>query len=57
MLKPNGEFIIASEIYKIQYHMTSYKTTNEMELLFNKIGFEVKVEEHNKWRYVIGRKK
>lgn len=57
VLKPNGEFIIASEIYKIQYHMTSYKTTKEMELLFNNIGFEVKVEDHNKWRYVIGRKK
>jgi len=40
ILKPNGSFFIFSEIYKINYHMKSYKSKEDMEKLFKKTGFQ-----------------
>ncbi|MFJ7737399.1 class I SAM-dependent methyltransferase [Lysinibacillus sp. NPDC097287] len=40
VLKQGGQFIIISEIYKINYHMKSYKTKIEIQQLFENIGFQ-----------------
>jgi ubiquinone/menaquinone biosynthesis C-methylase UbiE len=40
VLKPNGQFLIVAELYKINYHMTAYKTKDELEQLFIKTGFQ-----------------
>lgn len=57
VLKPGGQFMIASEIYKVQYHMDNYTTCEEMEAVLMQAGFKVNIEEHNKWRFVLGYKK
>ncbi|WP_397540260.1 class I SAM-dependent methyltransferase [Rummeliibacillus pycnus] len=43
VLKSEGSFLIIAEKYKINYHMKSYKTKEELEQLFKKSGFN-KVE-------------
>ncbi|GIN84521.1 SAM-dependent methyltransferase [Heyndrickxia sporothermodurans] len=40
VLKQDGSFFIISEIYKINYHMESYKTPEELKQLFKSIGFQ-----------------
>ncbi|MDM5233313.1 class I SAM-dependent methyltransferase [Lysinibacillus pakistanensis] len=40
VLKHGGKFIIMSELYKIHYHMKAYKTTSEIEQLFESVGFQ-----------------
>lgn len=40
VLKHGGKFIIMSELYKINYHMKAYKTTSEIEQLFESVGFQ-----------------
>lgn len=58
VLNTQGKLLIASELYKINYHMNSYKTIAEMEDLLRNTGFDkVTIEEDGKWRYVIGVKK
>ncbi|CAM4436801.1 class I SAM-dependent methyltransferase [Paenibacillus tarimensis] len=39
ILKKSGCFIITAEVYKINYHMHSHKTKEEMEQLFSSTGF------------------
>ena len=53
-LKPGGQFIISSEIYKVQYHMEHFKTAGEMEQLFRATAFADTDEENAKSRHVIG---
>ena len=40
VLKPNGQFLLVSELYKIEYHIKEYKTTESMEKLFLNSGFK-----------------
>ena len=40
VLKPNGQFLLVSELYKIEYHMKEYKNTESMEKLFLNSGFK-----------------
>jgi len=40
VLKHGGKFIIMSELYKINYHMKAYRTTSEIEQLFESVGFQ-----------------
>lgn len=59
VLKKEGQFMIVAELYKINYHMKSFKTNEEIKQLFLKTGFQhVKIVENskNKWLCVIGRK-
>ena len=49
VLKPNGQFLLVSEIYKINYHMTAYKTSDELKALAQEIGFESKSFTTNKY--------
>jgi ubiquinone/menaquinone biosynthesis C-methylase UbiE len=39
VLKPKGQFVLVSEIYKINYHMTKYKTMEELKELLLNSGF------------------
>lgn len=39
VLKQDGHFLIIAELYKINYHMKSFKTKEEMKQLFHRIGF------------------
>lgn len=60
VLNSGGCFLIAAELYKINYHMKSYKTKKEMELLLKKAGFaEVHIIENanKKWICMKGIKK
>jgi ubiquinone/menaquinone biosynthesis C-methylase UbiE len=41
VLKEDGCFLITAELYKINYHMKSYKTKEEMEQLLKNTGFAV----------------
>ncbi|MBM7602700.1 ubiquinone/menaquinone biosynthesis C-methylase UbiE [Metabacillus crassostreae] len=57
VLKPGGCFLISAELYKINYHMKSYKTKVEMEQLLKKTGFaSVSFYEHanKKWICIKG---
>ncbi|QED46280.1 class I SAM-dependent methyltransferase [Cytobacillus dafuensis] len=55
VLKSEGCFLIIAEIYKINYHMKSYKTREEMEQLFKKAGFNtVKFYENKRWICIKG---
>jgi ubiquinone/menaquinone biosynthesis C-methylase UbiE len=55
VLKQDGQFIIVSELYKIKYHMKRFKTKEEMEKLFRKVGYNaVKIYENGKWICFIG---
>lgn len=57
VMNTNGKLLIAAEIYKINYHMEGYKTSDEMKELLQSLGFrKVTIEEDGKWRYVIGEK-
>ncbi|QTD39589.1 class I SAM-dependent methyltransferase [Sporosarcina sp. Te-1] len=40
VLKPDGQFMLVAEVYKMNYHMNSYNTKEEMERLFSSIGFQ-----------------
>lgn len=39
ILKPGGNFLLVSELYKINYHMKSYKTSEALRELLLKNGF------------------
>ncbi|MGG2092327.1 class I SAM-dependent methyltransferase [Bacillus sp. S13(2024)] len=39
VLKPNGYFIIVAELYKIKYHMTYFKTKEDIEKLLKETGY------------------
>ncbi|MGG0187765.1 class I SAM-dependent methyltransferase [Bacillus rhizoplanae] len=39
VLKPNGYFIIVAELYKINYHMTQFKTKEDIEKLLKETGY------------------
>lgn len=39
VLSSQGCFLLVAERYKVNYHMTTYKTKEEMEQLFHDIGF------------------
>lgn len=59
VLKHGGYFMIVAELYKINYHMKSYKTKKEMEQLFKRVGFNtVQFQEstNKKWLCIIGSK-
>ncbi|MEH6942888.1 class I SAM-dependent methyltransferase [Bacillus sp. JJ722] len=60
VLKQNGEFFIVAEKYKINYHMKSYKTKEEMERLLKSFGFQTitfSENNHAKWLCVKGSKR
>jgi ubiquinone/menaquinone biosynthesis C-methylase UbiE len=40
VLKPGGRFMLTSEIYKIEYHMKEYNTSEKTKLLFEDCGFK-----------------
>ena len=49
VLKPNGQFILVAELYKIDYHMNKYKTTESMHGLLLNSGFnDINVFKTNK---------
>jgi hypothetical protein len=49
-LKADGQFIIACEQDKIDYHMSEYKTNGQMSQLLQKIGFtSVQIFGNFKW--------
>ncbi|MGM0746327.1 MAG: class I SAM-dependent methyltransferase [Bacillota bacterium] len=57
VLKQEGCFLIIAEIYKINYHMKTYNTSEDMEQLFKKTGFNtVKIYENpnKKWICIKG---
>lgn len=57
VLKQDGKFMIVAELYKIKYHMESYKTKEELMHLFNKTGFNnIEFYENRKkgWVCIIG---
>uniref|UniRef100_UPI0038CD1C84 class I SAM-dependent methyltransferase n=1 Tax=Solibacillus palustris TaxID=2908203 RepID=UPI0038CD1C84 len=57
VLKQDGYFCIVAEVYKINYHMKTYKTKEDMEQLFKKTGFntvEFYVHPNNKWICIKG---
>lgn len=39
VLRPGGTFLLVAELYKINYHMTAYKSKEEMEELLRTTGF------------------
>jgi len=39
ILKTNGQFLLAAELYKINYHMKEYKTRESMKKLLEDSGF------------------
>lgn len=56
-MKQEGCFFIIAEIYKINYHMKTYKTKEDMEQLFKKTGFntvEFYVNPNKKWICIKG---
>ncbi|WP_410981769.1 class I SAM-dependent methyltransferase [Bacillus cereus] len=56
-LKPNGSFMIVAEVFKINYHMQKFKTTEELVTLFNKTGFQhVKCYEEKGCLCIVGSK-
>lgn len=57
VLKQEGCFFITAEIYKINYHMKTYKTKEDIEQLFKKTGFstvEFYVHPNKKWLCIKG---
>jgi len=53
----NGTFMIASELYKINYHMSKYKTNEQLKDLFVSVGFiNIKIYETSGWLCIIGNK-
>lgn len=39
VLKPKGQFILVSELYKMEYHMAEYKTADALTSLLTDTGF------------------
>lgn len=57
VIKPKGQFVLASELYKISYHMAEFKTSESIKDLFLKSGFsEVQVFQTNKDICFVGKK-
>ncbi|MGE7633378.1 class I SAM-dependent methyltransferase [Bacillus paramycoides] len=57
VLKPNGSFLLVAETFKIQYHMDTFKATEELVNLFYKTGFKgVKCYEERGCLCLIGNK-
>ncbi|MDZ5609247.1 class I SAM-dependent methyltransferase [Bacillus pseudomycoides] len=57
VLKPNGSFMIVAEIFKINYHMQQFKTTEELVTLFTKTGFQhIKYYEEKGCLCIVGSK-
>lgn len=57
IVKKNGTFIIASELYKIKYHMKHYKTNEELKGLFKEAGFDnIRIFEDKGWLCIVGAK-
>lgn len=57
VLKKDGCFFIIAEIYKINYHMETYKTRENMELLLKKTGFNTMkfyIHPNKKWICIKG---
>lgn len=53
VLKEDGCFLITAELYKINYHMKSYKTKEEIEHLLKNIGFAVvHINENTKKKWI-----
>ncbi|WP_186577721.1 class I SAM-dependent methyltransferase [Aquibacillus kalidii] len=53
VLKSEGCFLIVAETYKMNYHMHSYKTKEEMEILLREIGFKrVKIFENKNKKFI-----
>ena len=47
VLKHGGQFVMMSEIYKINYHRKDYKTNAELKQLMQRIGFQsITIQEH-----------
>jgi len=40
VLKPNGQFVLVAEIYKIEYHMKKYNDIEQTKALFEDSGFK-----------------
>lgn len=60
VLKVEGCLLITAELYKINYHMKSYQTKEDMEQLLLKTGFsDVKIDENptKKWIRIQGMKR
>ena len=51
VLSENGQFLIAAELYKINYHMQAYKTAHEMKELLLKTGY--KTVEYQETKYSV----
>lgn len=59
VLKEEGCFFIIAEIYKINYHMKTYTTKEDMERLLKKTGFttvEFYIHSNEKWICIKGSK-
>ncbi|WP_102272567.1 class I SAM-dependent methyltransferase [Cytobacillus massiliigabonensis] len=59
VLKHDGELLIIAEIYKVNYHMETYKTKKEMEQLLKRTGFNAIMfyeHENKKWLCIKGSK-
>ncbi len=57
VLKNGGQFIIISDIYKINYHMSDYKNEIEIKQLLENIGFktvDIKEDTKKDWLCIIG---
>jgi len=58
VLKPCGQFLLVAELYKIEYHMSQYKTEESMEKLLSESGFNnIDVFKTNKNVCFVGIKK
>ncbi|WP_409369663.1 class I SAM-dependent methyltransferase [Lysinibacillus sp. 38-6] len=59
VLKHGGQFVIMSEIYKINYHRKDYQTNGQLKQLLKNIGFQsITIQEHARkgWISVIATK-
>lgn len=59
VLGPGGTFLLVAELYKINYHMTAYKSQEEMEALLRASGFASvtsRVHEGKRWLCIEARK-
>ncbi|PFN09038.1 class I SAM-dependent methyltransferase [Bacillus cereus] len=58
VLKPNSSFMIVAEIFKMNYHMQQFKTSEELVALFSETGFQhVQCYEEKGCLCIVGRKK
>jgi len=57
VLKPGGQFVLVSEIYKIEYHMKKYNDAEQTKILFDDSGFKrIDLQTDKKCICVIGYK-